>query len=425
MQTKTKEEPAKPEFKELINTPTTKQIKNLYLFTTNHKTAPVVIREKFAIPDYQLKEACQSLKTAKHIDSFLILSTCNRTEIYFTSDNYKKALEEVFSFLSRQLSLEPKIIEEYSLILKETEVVNHIFKLACGLNSLVVGEKQILFQLKFAYSVAQTEKTLGSTLELLSQYAMNSAKEIHKTTTLSENSQSISSVTVELADKVCGPLKTKSIMVLGAGTMAKLALEHLLKIGGTKETIVLNKSPHRVIEFSESYKVTRAFPFEDVYNVLNDADVLICAAGAPHFILFAEQFEKLRKDIKKPLFIFDLSMPRNVDAEFGRLPNIKLYDIDSIQQSEVSLQKSNSSEEIAGVESIISTNISSFYEKLPVEGKQVQIKNLRERLEQLTETKLNKLLSSKDTFSREEAEYIARNISNTVFHELLKSIKEI
>ena len=424
MQTKIKEQTDKSKVnKPIISQSIPKQIKNLYLFTVNHKTAPVVIREKFAIPEYSLKETYQDLKKFSNLNSFFILSTCNRTEIYFTAKDLQDAISNVFNFLSNHLSLESKVVQEYCSILQENEVVNHIFKLACGLDSLVIGEKQILSQLKSAYAVAQTEKTLDLTLEILLQNAIKCAKEIHTNTNLSTKSQSISSVAVELANKVCGPLKTKSVIVLGAGTMAKLALEHILKIGGAKETVVLNKSPHRVIEFSEKYKVTRSFPFEDVYTVLNEVDILICAAGAPHFILFAEQFKNVRKDSNKSLFIFDVSMPRNIDDEFGRLSNVTLYDIDSIQQSSAFSDRTDT-EEINKAEAIIIKNIKTLYSKLPSTEKENTIKKLREDFETIRQEKLTKLSGQKNNFSKEELDYITKNITNTIFHELLKTIKD-
>ena len=162
------------------------KIKNLYLFTVNHKTAPVAVREKFSIPEYNLTEANQNLKNYKSLKSFLILSTCNRTEIYFTTDDLHVALLDIHSFFAKYLNIEQKIAKEYNNITKENEVIIHAFKLGCGLDSLVVGEKQILSQIKCAYSIAQKEKTLDKTLELLFQLVIKNAKEVHKNTSLSK-----------------------------------------------------------------------------------------------------------------------------------------------------------------------------------------------------------------------------------------------
>ncbi len=399
------------------------KLKNLYLFTVNHKTAPVAVREKFAIPEYKLIEANQNLKNYKTLKSFLILSTCNRTEIYFTTDDFEGGLNEIFDFFKQFLGLEIKIAKEYSAVLKGDEVVEHSFKLACGLDSLVLGETQILSQVKCSYSTAQQEKTLDKILELLFQNIIKTAKEIHQKTNLSKNSQSISSAAVDLADKVAGPIKTKSVMVLGAGNMAKLALDHILKIGGSKETVVLNKSPHRVIEFSEKYKIDRSFPFEDIYNVLNDVDVLVCAAGAPHFIIFAEQFKLFRKDENKELFIFDVSLPRNIDSEFGKLPNIKLYDIDSLQSAYNKMIQSNENTDLHEAEKIISVNLKDFYKELVNENIDSLIKDLRQKLEEVRLSKLSKS-NNKSNYTPEEVDYITKNLLNSILHEPIKTIKE-
>ena len=399
-------------------------LKNLYLFTVNHKTAPVAVREKFAIPEYRLIESKRLLKNSKSLKSFVILSTCNRTEIYFTCDCSDKAQEEIFIFFSKHLSLEEKVVKEYHSLFNADNVVKHLFRLSCGLESLILGEKQILSQVKFAYSAAQSEKTLDKTLELLFQAALKTGKEVHQNTNLSKKSQSISSAAIDLADKIAGPIKTKSVMVLGAGNMAKLALEHILKIGGSKETVVLNKSPHRVIKFSEEYKIDRSFPFEDIYNVLNDVDILVCAAGAPHFIIFAEQFKQFRKNENKELFIFDVSMPRNIDSEFGKLPNIKLYDIDTLQTVYSKTIQSNNHDDLYQVEEIISDGERLLYSQIKNQDLDLLIKDLKNKFENIRKDKLEKLSKDKITFTKEEVDYIANNLINTMLHTPIKTLKD-
>ncbi len=398
------------------------QLSDLYLLTVNHKTAPVAIREKFAIPEYKLSEAIQSLKTYKSIKSFLILSTCNRTEIYFKTDHYQDALTDIYSFLNSYLGLEQKIAKEYSIILNNEKIINHAFKVASGLDSLVLGESQVLSQVKVAYTAAQKELTLGNTLEVLFQEIIKTAKQIHKNTNLSKNCQSISSAAIDLANKVCGPLKTKQIMVLGAGKMTELALEHILKLGGSKETVVLNRSPHRVIEFSDKYKIDSSVPFENVYNAMNDVDIVITATGAPHFILFADQFKSLRNDPEKSLFIFDISMPRNVDSEFAKLPNIKLMDIDSLQLIYNQTTHTNN-EDLKQAELIISNNIRDFYKQISRDVVFSLIKDLRDKIEKIRLNKLEQFTDGKSTFTFEEIDYITKNLVNTILHTPINSLK--
>ena len=400
------------------------ELKELYLFTVNHKTAPVAVREKFSIPEYRLVESKQVLKNGKALKSFVILSTCNRTEIYFTCDRLEPAQEEVLAFFSKYLGLEEKVVKEYHSLLSANSVIKHLFRLGCGLESLVMGEKQILSQIKFAYSVAQSEKTLDKTLELLFQAVLKTAKEVHQKTNISKNSQSISSAAIDLANKVAGPIKTKSVMVLGAGNMAKLALEHILKIGGAGETVVLNKSPHRVIEFSEEYKIDKSFPFEDIYNVLNDVDIVVCAAGAPHFIIFAEQFKQVRKDQNKSLFIFDMAMPRNIDSEFGKLPNIKLYDIDTLQTIYSKTIQSNNHNDLFQVEEIISEGEKEFYNQIANQDLDLLIKDLKDKFENIRKNKLEKLSKEKNSFTKEEVDYIVQNLIDTILHSPLKTLRK-
>lgn len=396
-------------------------LKNLYLFTINHKTAPVHIREKFVIPEYHLINAINHLKKYRSIDSFLILCTCNRTEIYFTTGDLQCAINDIYCFFEEYQGLEQGLIKEYDALIKDIDVVQHIFRVASGLESLVLGESQVLSQARYAYSIAQKEKTLNSVLEQLFQKVIKTTKQVHMQTTISKNGQSISSAAVDLANKIAGPLKEKNVMVLGAGKMAKLSLEHIVRLGGSKETIVLNRSPHRVIEFAERYKITRVISFKDIYKELNEVDILICASGAPHFIIFADQFNKTRKDSNRPLFIFDISMPRNVDSEFGNLENVRLYDIDSLQNIyHKSVQ--NKLEDIKAVEEIIYRGANQYYELIERHSLDLLIKELKQKLEEVRISKLSKL-NKKLSYTPDEVKYVTKNLINTIFHKPIKKLK--
>ena len=320
------------------------------------------------------------------------------------------------------MGLEKKIIEEYSTIITGCEMLEHAFKVASGLDSLVIGESQVLSQVKTAYSIAQKEHTLDNILELIFQNSIKCAKRIHKETNLSKNCQSISSAAIDLADNVAGPLKTKSIMVLGAGKMAELALEHIIKKGGSKETIVLNRSPHRVIEFSDKYKTDKSIPFESVYEAMNDVDIVIAATGAPHAIIFADQFNKVRKDPARELFIFDISMPRNIDAEFTKTKNVNLMDIDSLQHIYNKTVES-SNEDLKNAEKIISENTNELYIELSKTSIQNLIKELKEKTEKIRSEKLLKLTSNKNSFTKDEVDYITQNIISTILHTPIKNLK--
>lgn len=401
----------------------TDHFKNLYLLTVNHKTAPVAIREKFAIPEYTLTDATQKLKTYKSLKSFLILSTCNRTEVYFKTDSLEVALDDLYKFFNSYINLEEKIAKEYSTFLKEMDAVQHAFRVAAGLESLVVGESQVLSQVKAAYSISQKETTLGDTLETLFQFVIKSAKEVHKNTNLSRNCQSISSAAIDLANKIEGSLSTKRIMVLGAGKMAELALEHISKVGGAKETVVLNRSPHRIIEFADKYKTDKSIPFENVYEAMNDVDIVIAATGAPHFIIFADEFSKKRKDVNHRLLIIDISMPRNIDSEIGNLENVKLMDIDSLQ---LIYKEKDSSEkrELEHAQNIISEGIASLIEEQSKESVHLFIKDLKEKFDKVRVEKLSQTTSGKATFTVEELEYITKNIVNSILHKPIKNLKD-
>lgn len=398
------------------------KVQNLFLFAISHKTTPLVVREKFAIQESLLVEASKELKKYKSLGSFLLLSTCNRTEIYFTTSDERSALFDIFNFFRKWLSVENKIAKEYSVVLNGDEVINHAFNVASGLDSLVLGEKQVYSQVRTAYSTSQKEKTLDLVLELLFQSVIKCTKEVHKTTNLSKNGQSISSSAIDLANFICGPIKTKEIMVLGAGQMAKLALEHIVKLGGSKETVVLNRSPHRVIEFSDKYKVDRSFPFENVYKEMNNVDIIVAATGAPHFIIFAKEFEQVRENSNEPLYIFDISMPRNIDSEFAKLKNVKLYDIDSIQTLTSHLL-ALTSEDLDETKKIISKFKDKLYLDLLKTNLDTIIKDLKSKAENIRREKLSLLLNGKENLNKEEVDYLTKNLVNAILHLPLKNLK--
>lgn len=399
------------------------QIKDLYLYTLNHKTAPISIREKVSIHDLKLEEACKFFKSLKSIKSCLILSTCNRTEIYFKSTEFQVAIKDLISFFKNFLGVEEKVIKEYGELLYGMEVINHSFNVASGLDSLIIGERQILSQLRFAYSTAQNEKTLDSTLEKLFQIAIQKAKDVHSKTNISKGSQSVSSAAVDIADKFFGPIGTKNVMILGAGKMAKLAFEKIVDLGGAKQTYALNRSPHKVIEFSEDYKIDKTFPFEKIYKIINEIDILICAAGAPHYILFADEFKKERLNWNRKLTIIDISLPRNIDFEFEKTPNVALIDIDSLQSLYNKVYPVSKSD-MNNVEDIIELGKEEFLATLNRFDSSVLIKKLKEKVEEIRSTKLNQFKDGKNTFSENELEYITKNILNTIFHKPIQNIKE-
>lgn len=401
---------------------TSKKLSNLYLITINHKTAPIVIREKFSICEKRLEPTYSHIKEQAIFKSFLILSTCNRTEFFFRSDDFNSAYKTLILFLKNTFNIEENILSEYAEVLSGENVVNHTFNLASGLESLIIGERQILSQIKDSYSLAQKENTLCDVLEKLFQLSISCAKDTHKLTNISKGQQSVSSAAVDIANQLYGPIKNKNIMVLGAGRMAELALERITNLGGAKHTYVLNRSPHKIISFSDIYKIDQTFPFSDVYKTLNDVDILICAAGAPHFILFSNLFKLGRKDWNKRLTIIDISLPRNIDSTFRNIPNVELIDIDSLQKLYNKLFFVQDGD-LEDVEEILETGKNSFYNFTEEKEDRELIKILKEKFENIRSQKISKLTEGKSSFTSEELDYITKNILNTVLHEPFTNIK--
>lgn len=304
---------------------------NVVLIGVSHKTAPVEVRERLAFAEAHLAGALHSLVERPAISEGLILSTCNRVEIVAaTSDDAEHAITALSDFLHRHHGLAPHHFSQHLYRHADLAAIRHIFRVASSLDSMVVGEPQILGQIKEAFNLAQHEHTLGQTLNNLMSRAFSVAKRIRTETGIGSSAVSISYVAVELARKVFDELRGRTVLLLGAGEMAELAAKHLMNCGASKLLIA-----SRTFENAERLAQEmngQAIRFEEMEKDLARADIVICSTGAPHYLIHPEHARRaLAARRNNPIFLIDISVPRNIDPATSELDNVFVFDIDDLE----------------------------------------------------------------------------------------------
>lgn len=296
----------------------------------NYKTAPVEIREKLTFESNDLAEAMKQLKDQKSILENVIVSTCNRTEVYAVVDQLHTGRYYIKSFLAEWFGLDKEKIAPYLFIYEHDGALDHLCKVACGLDSMILGETQILGQVRTSFLLAQENQTIGTIFNQLFKQVITLAKRSHSETDIGANAVSVSYAAVELAKKILGDLQSKHVLILGAGKMGELAVQNLHGNGVGKVT-VMNRTLQKAEELADRFNGT-AKSMNELQCGLVEADILISSTGAKDFVITKEMMtnvEKMRKG--RPLFMVDIAVPRDIDPLLVELDSVFLYDIDDLQ----------------------------------------------------------------------------------------------
>ncbi|UQD52918.1 glutamyl-tRNA reductase [Bacillus methanolicus] len=295
-----------------------------------YKTAPVEIRERLTFNPASLGDAMKTLKEKKSILENVILSTCNRTEIYAVVDQLHTGRYYIKEFLSEWFGINQDEFSPYLFIYEHDGAIEHLFKVACGLDSMVLGETQILGQVRSSFLLAQQENTIGTVFNELFKQAVTLAKRAHSETEIGANAVSVSYAAVELAKKIFGSLKNKHVLVLGAGKMGELAIQNLYGNGASRVTVI-NRTYEKAVNLANRFN-GKARTLQELQCALVDADILISSTGSNDFVVtkdMMENVEKMRKG--KPLFMVDIAVPRDLDPAIAELESVFLYDIDDLE----------------------------------------------------------------------------------------------
>ncbi len=398
---------------------------NLLVVGLNHKTAPVEVREKVAFDGPKLEEGLKGLTALAEVEGAVILSTCNRVELYMQTRDTEKARESVLEFLSKFHEIDSDTLRKSLYIYSNDDAVRHVFRVAASLDSMVVGEPQILGQVKDAFEFALNKKTTGVLLNKLFKKAISVAKRVRTETRIAENAVSISYAAVELAKKIFSDLSEKTFMLLGAGEMAELAVRHLIN-NGVKEVAVANRTYERGLELAKQF-CGRAVRFEEFKEELVNTDIIICSTGAPTYVLYKHEMQEIMKRRKhKPVFIIDISVPRNIDPEINNIDNVYLYDVDDLQDV-VDANMLERKKEAEKAEEIIVEEVEKFRKWQDSLDAVPTIVALRNKAEEIKNAELQRLmnrLEGLDERQRQLIEYTVNAVVNKLLHPPTVALKE-
>ncbi|QCJ43648.1 glutamyl-tRNA reductase [Bacillus sp. S3] len=343
----------------------------------NYKTAPVEIRERLTFTETDLVDAIKKLNAKKSILENIILSTCNRTEIYAVVDQLHTGRYYIKEFLSEWFGMEQTEFSPYLFVYEDDGAVEHLFNVTCGLGSMVLGETQILGQVRTSFILAQEKETTGSVFNHLFKQAITLAKRGHSETDIGANAVSVSYAAVELAKKIFGSLTNKHVLIFGAGKMGELAAQNLHG-NGVKQVTVINRTYDKAKELASRFN-GEARSASELEKSLVEADILISSTGAKDFVISKEtmaRVEKMRKG--KPLFMVDIAVPRDLDPRISELENVFLYDIDDLEGIvEANLQERQKA--AAKIRLMIEKEIVDFNQWLGMLGVVPVISALREK----------------------------------------------
>ncbi len=391
---------------------------NLVVVGLNHKTAPVEVREKLAFSENNMEESLRKLVEFTHLSESVILSTCNRVEIYARAQHKESGIKNIKNFICKYHELDPTLLEEHLYSYSNEETVEHLFKVSSSLDSMVVGEPQILGQVKDAYSKAKSVRATGMLLNQLFERAFTAAKKVRAETAIAENAVSISYAASELAKKIFDRLDDKSVMLIGAGEMSELAARHLVA-NGVKMVMVSNRTFERAVELASELK-GNAIRFENFPDELERTDIVICSTGAPHFIIKKEDVEDvLHRRKNQPMFFIDISVPRNIDPAVNDIENAYLYDIDDLE-GVIESNKREREKEAEKAEAIVQKEVNQFLHWMDTLDAVPTIVALREKAEKIREEEMAKTFAKWDDMTDKER-LAVDTMTSSMFNKLLHS----
>jgi glutamyl-tRNA reductase len=394
----------------------------LVLTGVNYKTAPIELRERIAISREDLAETTQALAATPGVTECMIVSTCNRVELLAAVESPETDLT---GFLHRYFGLEPALLAPHIYEERGRDAVRHLFRVAASLDSMVVGEPQILGQVKEAFAVARASGTVAGQLEHLLQSAFAAAKKVRTETEIGSNSVSIASVAVEMARKIFGSLQGRTVFLVGAGKMSELAARHLVQ-QGAGAILVSNRTQERARRMAEAFQ-GRVIPFEQLHEAASEADIVISSTGAPHPIFRREHGQAfMQRRRNRPMFFIDIAVPRDVDPEMGKLEGIFVYDIDDLQQVAAS-HMAERSREASDAETLIAGEVERFQQHQRTVNVAPAIVALQHQAEEIRQAELHRVQARLASLSAEQlaaVEALTRGLVNKFLHPPMQALKQ-
>jgi len=399
---------------------------SIVLIGVNHKSAPIEVRERLAFSDAACAEGLRSLVDGDIVREGLIVSTCNRVEILSatTSDNIPNGAARITQFLDLNRQLPPGFLEKHIYSHTDDEAVRHLFRVASSLDSMVVGESQVLGQVRHAYSLAVEAGTAGRVLNRLVHHTFRVAKRVRNETGIAANAVSISYMAVELGKKIFDSLKDHSVLLIGAGEMAELSAKHLLNAGAARLRITnrtLDSAERLATEFG-----AEAAPFEQLPSLLTEADVVICSTASSDFVITEAMTRKAReKRRNRPMCMIDISVPRNIDPRAGKVPNVFVFDIDDLE-SVISSNIREREREAERAELIVQSEVMQFQQSLRLMDMGPTIGALRQRMQDVARSEFEKQrrqLGQLTPDQEQAIEHLLMSTVNKITHPVLNQMR--
>ena len=394
---------------------------NILLTGINHKTAPVEMRELLAIEPRRLTDATRVLLNVPGVEETMILCTCNRVEVLAS---YRANCPDLLRVLGDYLGVNTSALRQHIYDLHGIDAVQHLFRVGSSLDSMVLGEPQVLGQLKEAYVAARSMGSVGTHLDKLLQTAFSVAKKVRTETQIGSSSVSIASVAVDLAKQIFGSLEGKRVMLVGAGKMGELAAQQLLK-QGADSILVANRTHERAVRLANDFG-GHAVRFEDIYRTAPEVDIVITSTGAQEHIFrpdHGKQFLQTRR--QRPMFFVDIAVPRDVDPQLNRVDGLFLYDIDALQ----SIAASNLADravEAQHAEMIVAREAIRFQRHEMALNVTPMIVELQSRAEDLRQVELRRAQSRLQSLTEEQrtaVEALTKSLMNKFLHQPMRMLK--
>ena len=399
---------------------------NVIVVGLSHKTAPVELRELLMVPESRVGEAIRRLMAHPNIHEGVFLQTCNRVEVYAVTDRADAGFAAVQEFLvATHLSLSAEQLLPHLYWHEGDRAITHLFRVASSLDSLVVGEPQILGQVKECFRDASTHNASGVILNKVFQKAISVAKRVRTETRIAENAVSVSYAAVELAKKVFGNLSERTVMLVGAGEMAKLAAQHLVD-HGVRQVLLTTRDAVRARDMVSRFRGTFV-PFEEFRTDLYKADMVLCSTGAPHYVIGPEDVERaVRERWNRPIFLIDVAVPRNIDPDVRQVDNAFLFDMDDLE-AHVEQNREDRLMEAACAENIVNDEVGVVLRWMQSLKATPMIVALQKHAETIKHAELQKIFGRFGMLTpdqREAMEHLASGIVKKLLHGPLVALKD-
>jgi glutamyl-tRNA reductase len=410
----------------------------LFLLGLNHKTAPVEVREQLALPPSRVAQALRFLREQSGAREAAILSTCNRAEIYAVGT--PETAHRLERFLDEFQHIPSRYIQPYLYRQHDDNSARHLFRVASGIDSLVLGESEILGQVKTAMEASRANGAMSNVLDELFRRAIVCGKRVRSETAISRGALNVGSAAVELARQIFGPLAGHTVLILGAGKMSSLTAQHLVA-SGARRVLVANRTYARAQELAERFSdpddnsglngipaaLSEAVTWEEFPKRLIEADIVIASTRAPHLVLTAEQVAQAMKARRhRPLFLIDIAVPRDIDPTAHQLENVFLYDIDDLQ-GVVNSNLAQRSQELNRVETIIDSEVDLWRKWYGAMDARPVMAALARRAEEIREQELEATMSQLSHLSERDQQMVramAKSISGKLMHAPLRHLRE-